>query len=112
MYFNPTSLLEVKNILLELKSKSSSGIDEIPSSVLKNTPDNVLQALAHIFNLSLSCGEYISAFKIAKVVPVFKKGNPTEENNYRPISLLPVMSNGKNNAPSCNFVFDRTKFLF
>ena len=53
---------------------------------------NILQALAHIFNLSLSCGEYISAFKVAKVVPVFKKGNPTEVNNYRPISLLPVMS--------------------
>ena len=40
MYLNPTFLLEVKNILLELKSKSSSGIDEIPSSVLKSTPDN------------------------------------------------------------------------
>ena len=92
MYVNPTSLLEVKNILLKLKSKSSSRIDEIPSSVLKSTPDNILQALAHSFNLSLSCGEYISAFKIAKVVPVFKKGNPTEVSNYRPISLLPVMS--------------------
>ena len=92
MYLNPTSLLEIKNILLELKSTSSSGIDEIPSSVLKSTPDNILQALAHIFNLSLSRGEYISAFKIAKIVPVFKKGNPTEVNNYRPISLLPVMS--------------------
>ena len=92
MYLNSTSLFEIKNVLLELKSNSSSGIDETLSSVLKSTPDNILQALAHIFNLSLSCGEYISAFKVAKVVPVFKKGSPTEVNNYRPISLFPVSS--------------------
>ena len=52
----------------------------------------MLQAVAHVFNLSSSCGKYIPVFKIAKVVPVFKKGNPTEVNNYRPISLLSVMS--------------------
>ena len=97
MYLNPTSLSEVKNVLPELKLKSSSGIDEIPSSVPKSAPENILQALAHIFNLSLSCGEYISAFKIAKVVPVFKRGYPTEVNNYRPISLLPVMSKALEN---------------
>ena len=89
MYLNPTSLFEVKNVLLELESKFSSGIDKIPSLVLKSTPDNLLLALAHVFNLSLSYEECISALKVAKVIPVFTKGCPTEVNNYRPI---PVMS--------------------
>ena len=96
MYLNPTSLFGVKNALLELKSKSSSGIDEIPFLVLKSTPDNILLALAHVFNFSLSCGVYISAFEVAKVISVFKKGSPSEVNNYRPLESTYVESFLKN----------------
>ena len=49
-------------------------------------------ALSHIFNLSLSTGRFIDEFKMAKVFPVFKKGDPHVLNNYRPISLLSSMS--------------------
>ena len=45
-------------------------------------------ALSHIFNLSLSTGKVISDFKIAKVIPLYKKGDASDINNYRPISLL------------------------
>ena len=92
LYFNPTSPLEIKRIITDLKSKNCSGIDGIPSKVLKCTPDNILWAVAHIFNLSLSNGEFIDAFKVAKVVPVFKKDSTYDVSNYRPISLLPVFS--------------------
>ena len=63
-------------------------MDGIPSKALKCTPDNILWAIAYIFNLSLSNGEFIDAFKVAKVAPVFKKGSTYDVNNYRPISLL------------------------
>ena len=75
LYFNSTSPLEIKKIITDLKSKNSSGMDGIPSKALKCTPDNILWAIAHIFNLSLSNGEFIDAFKVAKVEPVFKKGS-------------------------------------
>ena len=91
-YFNPTSPLEIKRIITDLKSKNSSGMDGIPSKALKCTPHNILFAIAHIFNLSLSNCEFIDAFKVAKVVPVFKKGSTYDVNNYQPISLLPVLS--------------------
>jgi len=45
MYLNPTDPSEVKNIISNLKTKGNSGIDEIPSTVLKRTPDNVILAL-------------------------------------------------------------------
>ena len=44
--------------------------------------------LKHIVNLSLSTGEVPLLMKTAKVVPIFKSGDPTDVNNYRPISLL------------------------
>ena len=75
-----------------IQPKNSFGTDEVPSSILKTTPDNVLFALTHVFNLSLINGDFISGFKTAKVVPIHKKGNVTNVSNYRPISLLCSMS--------------------
>ena len=88
MYVWPTCPSEISNIILKLKNKLSAGLDLVPTKVLKASPDNILVALSHIFNLSLSKGEFINDFKIAKVCPVFKKGNAKDINNYRPISLL------------------------
>ena len=82
--------------------KSSGGIVvvqwcpvvELMTSVLKSTitPNNILQALAHVFNLCLSCVEYISVLKLQKSFQFLKKGSLIEVNNYRPISWLPAMS--------------------
>ena len=92
LYINPTSPQELKNIISGLKPKTSCGVDEILAKVLKSTPENILYALSHVFNLSLINGEYIENFKVAKVIPTFKNGCAHEVKNYRPISLLPVMS--------------------
>ena len=45
-----------------------------PSKVSKSTPENILPALVYIFNLSLSSGKFIDAFKVAKPV-VLKLGS-------------------------------------
>ena len=93
MFVWPTSPYEIKDIIIrELKPKLRAGFDEIPFKVLKSSPDIVLVALSHIFNLSLSAGKFINDFKLAKVFPVFKKGDPHVMNNYRPISLLSCIS--------------------
>ena len=92
MYVNPTCVSEIKNILSGMQSKNSCGLDEIPMSILKLSPDNMLLILCHIFNLSLGQSKFINEFKKAKIIPVHKKGSKSDVNNYRPISLLPVMS--------------------
>ena len=48
--------------------------------------------LIYVFNLSMLNGKFITNFKTAKVIPIFKKGNRTIVSNYQPISLLPTMS--------------------
>ena len=49
-------------------------------------------ALTQIFNLSISKAEFPSPFKLARVVPIHKKGPTIDFTNYRPISVLPILS--------------------
>ena len=46
----------------------------------------------NIFNLSLSTGIFPDRMKVAKVTPIFKKGEKSGISNYRPISVLPCFS--------------------
>ena len=92
MFLNATLVTEIRKIISKMQPKNSTGIDEIPILVVKSNYDCILFGLCHIFNLSLSQGQFIIDFKKAKVIPVHKKGQKTNVNNYWPISLLPVLS--------------------
>lgn len=59
---------------------------------MKNTIDYTAAPLTHIFNQSFSEGIIPPQLKIAKIVPIYKKGPKEAINNYRPISLLPAYS--------------------
>jgi hypothetical protein len=50
-------------------------------------------AITHIFNLSLCTGNFPSKLKLARVTPLYKSGDIADMNNYRPISVLPILSN-------------------
>ena len=88
IFFQPTTSSEIKNILQLMPSKFSSGLDNIPSKIIKQMPDNIIDLMCHIFNLSLSTGIFPTAFKSSKIVPIFKQGDPQSTSNYRPVSLL------------------------
>ena len=79
MYFNPTCVPKIKKILVELQSKNNSGVNEIPMSIAKVTPENIFQALTYIFNLSLAQGKFINAFEKSKVIPEHQKGLKIDE---------------------------------
>ena len=79
---------EIDNAIKNLKNSSSSGPDEITSKFVKLSAPILIPALDKIFNLALKSGIYPNKLKIAKVVPVYKKGVSTLVSNYRPISIL------------------------
>ena len=93
LVFTPTNEAEIREILLSLKSSSSSsGIDHIPSFLVKKLADILCQPLSLLVNKSLTEGRFPDKLKIAKVIPIFKSGDPSLLSNYRPVSVLPVFS--------------------
>ena len=88
----PTDHDEITSICKKLNSDSSSGHDDIKPDIVKNVAGLIARPLAHIFNLSFITGIIPDSLKIAKVVPIFKKGEQDSFSNYRPISILPIFS--------------------
>ena len=52
----------------------------------------IARSLTKIFNVSITSEQFASEWKAARVIPIFKKGQQTMLDNYRPISILPVVS--------------------
>ena len=90
--FTPVSEKETLNIINNLKNKKSYGIDGISNVLLKSIANEILKPLTLIINQSLETGIFPDAFKTSKVTPLYKKGDKTDLNNYRPISILPTIS--------------------
>ena len=92
MVFFPTNETEVFEIISKLDRKSSSGIDEISNTLVKAAAKSIVPYLTIIINQSLSSGIFPKELSKAKVLPLHKKGSKIDVNNYRPISLLNVLS--------------------
>jgi Reverse transcriptase (RNA-dependent DNA polymerase) len=85
---NPITNFEILTTFIELNSKKSEDYSGISMYFFKNVSLQLLKPLNHVFNLSFRNGIVPTQLKIAKVVPIFKSGDPLSVDNYRPISLL------------------------
>ena len=83
----PVSPEEVKKIVAGLKNTKSTGMDYINTWVIKLVADDLLPAITHIVNLSITHSEFPKPWKIAKIVPLLKKGDPLLS-----VDLLPIFS--------------------
>ena len=92
--FNFTAVDEndIRKIADKLDNKKSCGIDGLSNIIMKSIIDILFKPLTIINNPMLEAGVFPDKLKIAKVIPLFKKGGPTMLTNYRPISLLPSRS--------------------
>ena len=82
----------VHKILLNLQVSKAPGIDNIASIFLKDGTEVICQPITQLINLSIKLSSFPEAAKTAKVKPLFKKGSRLDPKNYRPISLLPILS--------------------
>ena len=90
-FFSPVSPNDIYNIICSLKNKNCD-LNNIPVGVIKFIASVISPVICAIINKSISTGVFPDSLKIARVVPIFKHGNNMLKENYRPISILPIMS--------------------
>lgn len=82
--------MEISAVISGLKA-TGPGLDKIYGKHITLICPVILPILSHVFNLVFKTGVFPCVFKLAKVVPAFKKGDPIQIENYRPISVLPFL---------------------
>ena len=88
LLFKPVTVLKLLHIGKNLKGGTSCGIDGISPNVVKYTLPYIVEPFLYICNVSLQTGHVPSKLKISKVIPVFKKDDPSDFSSYRPISTV------------------------
>ena len=88
-------LLTVTDVYYALKHLKQSGtrdLDGLDTKILKLAAPLITDTLTYIYNLCITKNTFPCALKKAKVIPIYKSGNSTNPSNYRPISILSVLS--------------------
>ena len=75
-----------------VKVNKAAGIDNISGRFLKDGVNILAIPVTQICNLSIKLSHFPHDCKLAKLKPLYKKGSKTDPKNYRPISLLPIVS--------------------
>ncbi len=88
LLFDKISPIHVADLIKSMPNKTSCDIDGLSCVLLKSVAAEICTPLAHIFNLSLTNGQYPEKFKTSRVVPIYKNGDKLSCDNYRPISLV------------------------
>ena len=87
--FNESSVVRR---LQALKANTSPGADGITPLILKKCAHQLSQPLTHMFIHSFSQGRLPAEWKLSIISPIHKGGSRSNAANYRPVSLLPVVS--------------------
>ena len=90
--FTEVSQSEIEKEIKNLIVKKATTHKNIPPKVLKTSAMVTAETLLQLFKQALTTGEFPSNLKNADVTPISKKNNPLSKKNYRPISVLPVIS--------------------
>ena len=87
-----TTEIDIEKILRSTTIRKASGIDDLSGRFLKDGSRVLSKPISELCNLSIKLGSFPDFCKIAKLKTLFKKGSKTNPSNYRPISLLLLIS--------------------
>ena len=91
IFLPDVTIEEINEIIASLKN-GAAGWDEFTPQIIKEIRSLISFPLVHICNLSLQEGIFPEELKIPNVLPLFKAYDPCVFDNYRPVSLLCVLS--------------------
>ena len=90
IFLTPVTKSELYSLIHKLNKSKAPGNDNIGPELVQITASVIVDPFLHICNLSFLNNVVPEKLKIAKVIPVFKKGDRSKSSNYRPISLLSI----------------------
>ena len=90
--FQPVTISQVYQLLNGLSSNKATGVDKISSKIIKIASPAIADSLTHIFSQAVTLSSFPDEWKTARAVPLYKNGQRNLAGNYRPISVLPVIS--------------------
>ena len=90
--FKAVNESDIHEAMFRIKVKKIFGNDNISGYFLKIAFPLISRILTLIFNTSIETSTFPITWKIARVTPIYKEGEKSEKSNYRPISVLPVLS--------------------
>ena len=91
-HFNKVSVEEVYKEIRKLSPRKSAQSTDLPIRVLRENADIFANYICEFFNESIKKSTFLSILKNANITPVFRKGYRGSKENYRPVSILPVIS--------------------
>ena len=91
-HFSDIKEEEVRKLLATLDEKKATGPDNISAWLLCMVAPAISDSITSLFNICLSHGEFPSEWKQANVTPVPKSGDMRLVNNFRPLSVVPVLA--------------------
>ena len=83
---------EVEQQLKSVKRNKATGLNDLPPGQIKDGAELISAPLALLISLSLKTSTFPTDWKVAKVIPIHKSGAYSNPDNYRPTSVLLVIS--------------------
>ena len=90
--FKNITTSDILKINKSIKPKFSAGPDDIPSAIVKIILKEIPEVIVNIINSSLNSGLVHERLKTAIIIAIYKKGDKSDPNNYRPIALINALS--------------------
>ena len=85
---------------LNLTKKKNTVVDGIPAKIIKSCSKTISEQLAKLINHSFATSAFPNRLNEAQVIPVYKKKDPLDKQNNRPISFYPFISKLFEKAPN------------
>ena len=90
--FKHIMLSDIKNEIKGLNPNKATTHNNFPPKILRQSAEVTANTLQLLFNNAISSSEFRENLRLTDVTPIFKEKDPLDKTNYRPVSVLPLVS--------------------
>ena len=91
-FVNKLRRQSIRNYFVEINVNKATAFDGVSVKIMKIAKPVIVKPITKLINKSISSAKFPDNLKEAHVVPLHKKNSQLEARNYRPVSILPVVS--------------------